>query len=366
MRSAVVSGSALHFEVKRNDLHECRTVEGGVPDLDEGQALLRVDAFGFTSNNVTYAVFGEAMKYWEFFPAPGGWGRIPVWGFADTVVSTHGDLVEGSRVYGYLPMSTHLVVTPDRVDGRGFVDAAPHRTSLPPAYNSYQHAGVGPASDSEHEAHRMLLWPLFFTSFLLDSYLEDAGFWGAGTIVLSSASSKTAVGTSFLLADRDDIEVVGLTSSGNADFVESLGTYDRVATYDAVGSLPSRKAVYVDLAGNSEVRGAVHHHYGDDLAFSVQVGGTHWDQTRGGAGDLPGPAPSFFFAPDQIRKRARQHGQEDLDAELGAAWTRFVDWTDDWFTVIRGNGPAAVEHVYREQLDGRTDASTGHALSMWA
>ena len=47
------------FLVKRNDLRECRIVESGVPELEPGQALLRVDSFGLTANNVTYAVLGE-------------------------------------------------------------------------------------------------------------------------------------------------------------------------------------------------------------------------------------------------------------------------------------------------------------------
>ena len=71
------------FLVKRDDLRECRIAESEPPELGPGQALLRVDTFGLTANNVTYAVFGEAMSYWDFFPAEDGWGRVPMWGFAE-------------------------------------------------------------------------------------------------------------------------------------------------------------------------------------------------------------------------------------------------------------------------------------------
>jgi hypothetical protein len=361
----MVAEPARHFEVKRTDLHQYRLTEEGVPVPRPGEVLLRVDAFGFTSNNITYAVFGEAMSYWVFFSAPGDWGRIPVWGYANVVSSTVDSVVEGTRVFGYLPMSTHLVVTPDRADERGFVDGATHRASLPSAYNRYEDARADSTSLPEHEAQRMILWPLFFTSFLLDGYLGEAEYWGADTIVMSSASSKTTLGTAFLLADRDDVELVGLTSAGNADFVDSLGTYDRVVAYDDVKSLPPEHAVYVDVAGNGQVRDAVHRHYGDDLLASVIVGGTHWDQPPV-PGDLAGPAPSFFFAPDHIRTRTRQSGRGGFESDLGAAWTRFVGWTADWLTVIHDDGPEAVERVYLDQLDGRTDASTGHTLSMWS
>ena len=41
--------------------------------------------------------------------------------------------------------------------------------------------------------------PLFFTSFMLADQLEDNDWFGAEVLVLSSASSKTAYGTAFLL-----------------------------------------------------------------------------------------------------------------------------------------------------------------------
>ena len=210
----------------------------------------------------------------------------------------------------------------------------------------------------------MLLWPLFFTSFLLDDYLADNGLFGAESVVLSSASSKTAIGTAFLAAERDGVEVVGLTSPSNVGFVEGVGCYDRVVTYDDVEALPLVAAVYVDMAGDSAVRSAVHHHYGDSLRHSSMVGATHWTETGGGA-ELPGPAPSLFFAPDQGRKRAADWGQDALDDRFGAAWGRFRDSSGEWLDVVRGAGPSSVERVYLEVLDGRTDPSTAHVLTMW-
>src|SRR5690242_13818907 len=92
------------FLVDRRDLRRT-TIEHG-PDprdvaLAPGRVLLAIDAFALTANNVTYAVFGDAMRYWQFFPAHDEWGRIPVWGFADVVRSAHDDVPVGERVYGY-------------------------------------------------------------------------------------------------------------------------------------------------------------------------------------------------------------------------------------------------------------------------
>ena len=188
-----------------------------------------IESFGLTSNNITYAVFGETMKYWDFFPASDPeWGRLNVWGYARVEQSRHPEVEVGMRVYGYLPCASHVVVVPDRIDAKGFVDAAAHRASLPSAYQGYRDVETDPVYSTEREAEHILFFPLFFTSFLIDDFLADEDFFGADTIVVSSASSKTAIIAAYQLAKRDGIEVVGLTSAGNREFVEGLGVYDSV------------------------------------------------------------------------------------------------------------------------------------------
>jgi len=357
----------MDFEVKRADIHESRVVGGDPPDLTPGQALLRVDRFALTTNNITYAVMGDALKYWDFFPTsePDAWGRIPVWGYADVVASTNDDVASGARVYGYLPTSTYLVVEPGRVDPRGFVDTAPHRASLPGAYNGYRRVDTDASEDPAYEDHRMVLWPLFFTSFLIDDFLDDNAFFGGQAVVVSSASSKTAIGTAFLLHQRTPIEVIGLTSTRNVAFVEELGVYDRVVPYDDVDELGGERAAFVDIAGNADVRAAVHHAYGDRLTHSMLVGATHWDLPREPAAELPGPTPSFFFAPDQIIKRTKEWGRARLDDRAIEAWRRFAEFSDGWVKFQRGAGPDAVQSAYLELVDGRSDPTVGHVLSMW-
>src|SRR5215467_8801462 len=125
------------FLVKRGELRECRIAESEPPAVGAGEALLRVDSFGLTANNVTYAVMGEAMSYWDFFPAEDGWGRVPMWGFAEVERSEADGVEVGARVYGYLPPSSHLLVAPASVNEKGFNDGSPHRAVLPSAYHRY-------------------------------------------------------------------------------------------------------------------------------------------------------------------------------------------------------------------------------------
>lgn len=355
----------MDFLVRRDDLHSCRVADVAAGDLGPGEALLEIGPFGLTTNNITYAVFGDAMSYWGFFPAEEGWGRVPVWGFANVASAGDTSLAEGARLFGYFPPSSHLVVRPERIDARGFVDAAPHRAELPAAYNSYLLVEGSPMYEERHEDEQMLLWPLFFTSFLLDDFLGAEALFGAETAVVSSASSKTALGTAFQLAQRDGIEVVGLTSPGRVEYVEGIDLYDRVVGYPDIDSLPIQPAVYVDIAGDGDVRAAVHGHFGDELRHSAVVGATHREQLAPEeAAALPGPRPAFFFAPDQVRKRSAEWGAEGLDSRLADAWRPFVEWAGGWLQVARGEGPDAVQSAYLELLDGRSDPSVGHVLSL--
>ncbi|WP_235717654.1 DUF2855 family protein [Mycolicibacterium goodii] len=213
-----------------------------------------------------------------------------------------------------------------------------------------------------------LLRPLFATSFLIDDSLSDNAFFGSSTVVMSSASSKTAYGTAYCRARRQAVTVVGLTSPGNAEFTRGLGCYDDVHCYDDMATtLPKTASLYVDFSGSADVRAAVHRRLGGQLTYSCSVGATHWD-ALGGGGDLPGPAPVLFFAPEQARKRIADWGQTGFQEQMAAAWTAFMGPVTHaehpWLRVVTGQGRDAVERSYRALLDGTMPASEGHILSV--
>ena len=355
----------MDFELRRTDLHETRFLHDDPPPPQDGQALLRVESFGLTSNNITYAVLGEVMRYWDFFPASDpGWGKLNVWGYASVEESRHPDLATGSRFYGYLPCASHLLVLPDRVDDRGFVDAAPHRANLPSVYQGYRNVETDLIYSPAHEAVHILFFPLFFTSFLIDHFLADEDFFGADTIVISSASAKTAIIAAYFLARREGVTTVGLTSMGNKDFVEGLNVYDSVLRYDEISTLPGVRAVYVDISGSGTVRADVHAHYGDRLAHSAAVGMTHWTEMTPGAEDLKGPSPVLFFAPDQSKKRIAEWGQAQLDQKAAEAWRPFAGWASDWLRVERISSENDIQRAYLELLDGKVDPAAGTVVAL--
>ncbi|MCB0828156.1 MAG: DUF2855 family protein [Solirubrobacterales bacterium] len=360
---------AYDFVVKRDDLRDTGVLP--VPDeeevaLEPGQALLRIDNFSLSANNVTYGAMGDAMNYWDFFPAPEGWGRVPAWGFAEVTRSEHEGTPVGTRVYGYFPMSSYLVINPGENSPDGFTDVSPHRAALPMIYNRYSIVSE-PEQGSDREALTALFSPLFATSFLLDDWLAEEQYFGAERLILSSASSKTALGLAFLLNTkrRTDAKIVGLTSPGNRDFVEGTGLYDEVNGYDDLTGLePPEAAVYLDFAGSGELRARVHEIFGDELKASVIVGAADWESLMPPEGNqpLPGPDPGLFFAPDRAEKRLGDWGGEGLRDRVNTEQRKFIDSSGAWLTIRRGSGPDELGAAFRGLVEGETSPDQGWSI----
>jgi hypothetical protein len=356
--------TAIDFLVSRADLKQSRFARSpaGI-DLQPGQALLQIDRFGFSANNITYAVFGDTMQYWNFFPGPPGWGRVPVWGFAEVMASRCDGLAEGERVFGYLPISTHVIMQPQRLTPRSFADGMEHRRALPAAYQHYARMR-GASMDAGQEDLLALLRPLFFLSFLVDDFLAQKEFFGARSVVLSSASSKTALAMAYLLKQRGTCAVIGLTSPQNAAFCRGAGCYDRIVEYGQLGSLPQdTPTVFVDMAGNGALLHDIHHHFAERLKYSCMIGGTHWDK-RSTQHGLPGAKPTFFFAPTQYQELARKIGPAGVEARMDAAWHAFAPFAHSWLRTTSRSGEAAVQSVYLETLEGRAPPELGYILSL--
>lgn len=342
--------------VDRADLTTTRLAEAPVPQPHDGEAVLRVDRVGMTANNVTYAVLGgPPFRYWDFFPAPDGWGNVPLWGFAEVAASRAEGVSEGDRVYGYLPPAGHLLVQPSRPGGYGFRDASKHRAALPGTYNVYSLTTGDAAYEPGREDLQVLYRPLFYTSFMLADWVADNALFGAEQVVLSSASSKTAYGAAFLLREAG-VRTVGLTSPGNTAFTESLGVYDEVLPYDAIAGLATRPTAYLDVAGSADVRGSMRDHLGDALVRDTPVGITQQDPASLG-GD------ALFFAPTQIAKRAVDWGREGLAERFAAAWRSFAPKAEESVDVVVHEGPEALRDVWLDVLAGRTAPREGHVVT---
>ncbi len=368
---------ATTLAVRRDDFRQARILAGApvAPSGTEPRAVLRVDRFVLTSNNMFYAAFGDAGAYWNFFPLDEpDWGCIPAWGYATVVSSDVDGVTAGDQYFGYVPMATEFTVRPVVLGATSFRDDAAHRPSKIPIYNTYNSRAADPLYSPEREPALALFRPIFMTSFVLADFLADNGFFGAEQVVLSSASSKTAYGTAYALSKLGGTRVVGITSEKNRGFVEALGVYDHVVTYASVGSMARKRTTYVDVAGDPALRSALRQLLRDALAYDCTVGGTHRAPRPSSgnpvvADDGTGAAsPTPFLAATQLAKRMNDWGRSGFQQKVAAALGEFIARATaaerPWVRFVTANGPDAVLRVYDEVVSGRAAPENGYVLTL--
>jgi NADPH:quinone reductase-like Zn-dependent oxidoreductase len=346
--------------IDKKDLRAVRVDTQALEPLLPGEARLSLDLFALTANNVTYAAMGDSFRYWNFFPAPDGFGLVPVWGFGTVAESRVDGLLEGERLYGYFPFAQSVVVTPTRLTEFGFVDGVAHRAVLPPVYNQYERVARDPSWSPAQEPMLALFRPLFTTSFLIDDYAADASFFGARRIGFAAASSKTALGAAALLRARGAVEVVGLTSARNHAFCVASGAYDRVVAYDDLGALPAEATfALIDMAGDVGLINALAERLGAAFVANLMVGAAHWDAGAAQAGETAaGPARTLFFAPDRIVLRTKEWGREAYTARYRQAWDAFAT-TTGWLKVQETRGADALAALWQRLVAGEVGPAEG-------
>jgi hypothetical protein len=241
--------------------------------------------------------------------------------------------LDGRRYFGCVPVGRHVTIRP-APGPVGFIDTSRQDAGMSPVYSFYF-----PVEDEGDDA-ALVMRPLFGTSVLLDAKLADEG---VKSVVLTSASSKTAYGLAHLLHARG-VHTVGLTS--RQGWVEDLGLYDEVLTYDETGRVPAG-SVLVDLAGDQAISERL------DVARSIAVGFTH--------GRAPGEAVAgqeFFFAPDEMARRGTEFARA-----YGAAWRGFAPVAERALRIERITEGDDVVRAWRALVDGRVDPATAYVVS---
>lgn len=357
--------------VRKNELTHATLAEVPVGELADGAIRLKVESFSVTANNITYAVVGDGFGYWNFFPPASdeeGLGIVPMWGHAVVIESKCGDIAVGERVYGYLPMGTQFDAVPGNISAASFSDMTDYRQPMSPVYNNYNRLAADPEHDPARENERMIYGPLFKTGFVIDYFMRSEDWFGAETVILTSASSKTAMGlASVAKQNSPGVKRIGLTSPGNVDFTESTGLYDQVCTYDTIGTLPIGPCVTVDFAGNADVLGKLHHHFTDNLKYSCLVGATHIEARSsmgGDAGALPGPKPTLFFAPDHFVSFFKEHGAAEGGQMIAKTWHAFLDAVDGSVTIETRKGLEEARKTYLDMIGGNIDPAKGIVIEL--
>ncbi|KAK0203646.1 hypothetical protein DFS33DRAFT_1461240 [Desarmillaria ectypa] len=312
-------------------------------NIPNNHVLLRVDRFGFSTNNATYQALREHphYRYFDFHPTPEheevcpkSHGIVPVWRFAAVVASEHPKIAVGKRVYGYLAPTRYslLPVSPSDVNKFAFYISRPHLPTVLRCATNLQYIPNPRAED-----FTMLYRPLFWTAYWFEDRLWSSKYRGsASTILLSSASSKTAFCVAYLIRKRRmsagiTPKIIGLTSSINMEFTKGLELYDEVLEYSSFMSSDSFHGqekdqwVYVDVAGNAVFNRRVFDHftspYTGVLAAFIRLGMTNFSpfsdasklKTEHPFGATPSsdltsafwPQEEHFFTPEWLAVRRR-------------------------------------------------------------
>lgn len=366
------------FQTNKADLTQSRLVDAPAQTIDDGEVLVKVDRFAFTANNITYAVMGDQLRYWQFFAPHSAnttnatndkdtehWGIIPVWGFADVTQSNSEELPVGERLFGYFPPAHELVLTPAKVTPTSIMDGSDHRSHLPPSYNLYQRVNHELGYDPIHDNSRMLLFVLHLTAFCLHDLLKSNDWFNAEQIIIISASSKTSTGLAYGLANDDNAPaVIGLTSARHVDFVSSINAYNSVLSYDDLEQIDASKATaIIDMSANTDVLSRLHTQLGDNMRYTSNVGLTHWDEPRHVEGIIRDRSHQFF-APSYIQQLMKQLGMAEFNKQSMRYIMHSTAKTNEWLQIKELDGVEGLSKAYKDICAGKIPADEGLIVVM--
>ena len=355
------------FQITKDNISDVRLIACEAPQPSAGEILMKVERFGLSANNITYAVAGDTLGYWQFFQPLGegtdGKGLMPVWGFAEIVTSDVPDLTVGERIFGYFPPADLVVMKPAGTTPSHFFDSSEHRAHLPKGYNIYRRVEAEPGYTRAGDDIRMLLYPLYVTSFVIADQLDEHGFYDADTVLVISASSKTSIGLAYAL-EASGKQVIGMTSSGNREFVEGLGIYSSVVCYDEIEArVEKRPTAIVDMAGNADLLGDLHTHLADHMKRTLSVGLTHWEAERRSSHVIK-DRTEFFFAPSRIQHRMKDWGAAEFNAKSAAFVMDAGKKSSTWLNLKTLDGLDGLASVYDAVLEGKADPRDGLLIEM--
>ncbi len=350
----MTSAEAWDLLFRRDDLTAGEVRPSTVPPLRAGEVRLAVERLAITNSTACYARLRDSpMRFLDVFPAPEGLARVPAWGFARVVESRHPRVAVGGRYFGFLPMSTHHVIKPTVRNG-GLFDATPGRDFLHDWYRVYE-----TAVPDELDDRKALLHPLFPASFTLAEFVAEQH---VAEVLITSASSKVAIGLAEELRRRGGVRATGVTSAGHEPFVTGLGQYDSVVCYDGISHLaPDRPVMLVDLTNSVELIEEFYRVIAGRLAATVLVGFTH-PRVITTPPPLADPVPLHFFAPAMEQRQIGREGGGSYRRRYEEAEGRFVAGSAAWLTTRRSHGPVALADTLRLALSGEQSPTVGDIL----
>ncbi len=327
--------------------------------------LVRLERFGFSSNNLASALSPGLASVWpQAFQVSDERLRLPVWGVAQVVAANNAVFQPGACFFGCFPMARYALIDPSVEPLQRYGIGSdqllnPTGGHLPvPADNR---TGRYNAVDVQ-----IMLRPLLMAAFMLLEELVESQFWHCQQIVITCASSKTAMGLSYFLHDyfRDKKdspkpEIIGLTSQPKVNFVRNHGHYDRVVSYENFRAMAETDTVLVDFSGNFKVQRMLLYYLKKRLIHAYAMGACHWGEVA--TGEIAASC-EYFSALDFYYQR--QATSKDLNRRFQKLWPKVCGAFIKWLRPQLVQGPDRVRWVYEQVLAGKSKPEVAYLCKL--
>jgi len=233
-------------------------------------------------------------------------------------------------------------------------------------FQEYEVIEGGRGNNSELEDWKILTKELYTMAFYMDENLVvDTGM--INSVLISCASSKTAIALAYCLRMRQMRYVVGLTSQEHLDFVRSTGLYHEVFTYDECDQLPNdRTIVYMDFRCDGALRQKITQHMGTNLMYNMVLGPAVFQKSMKDQ-LFEKRAREILFDESKWRERRRMVAEvtkTGRNEQLKYSYTAFVERARSWINLKHLGGTDAFASVYQKVFENGAPRDEGYICSM--
>ena len=321
------SEARIHVIAKANIVeHKVITLQdSSLSALRDGHVRIRSAVIALSRNNLSYALLGTAMFWWDAYPVPASlrapyndqslYGIDPTWGYGEIMESKVSGIEAGMLLWGFLPthdLPVDLKLNPADTPGQ-WIETSEQRTKL---FNLYQRYVVPDPNARMSALNKTRLdemaWEASCRPVWEAGYLLNKGCFGSAPIhpmadgkwdesdadlssavVISlSASGKTARGfTDGLINNRSTgtgpLGLLAITSIPSSDFLSKASfptkalSYDAMIESDTLGWLAAqkpRKIVVTDFGGRGDsllrLLEALQKSFSDVEIVTIGIGGS--------------------------------------------------------------------------------------------
>eukprot|EP00933_Yihiella_yeosuensis_P052223 TRINITY_DN50249_c0_g1_i1.p1 TRINITY_DN50249_c0_g1~~TRINITY_DN50249_c0_g1_i1.p1 ORF type:complete len:478 (+),score=91.40 TRINITY_DN50249_c0_g1_i1:153-1586(+) len=351
--------------------------EQQVPELGQGEVLLCIEKFSFSHMSLGYLMKGFTRTfsaYHNFYKYPEeNLYRSACWGYARVMESTHPKVAVGTRLYGLVPPARYQVQSVGGIIPAG-KNGEPRIVELsmedvPYSLRRFQEMQVvddGHCADADAEDWIIATKEIYTMAYYMDEQLlVDTGM--INSVIISCASSKTALALAYCLRMRDMRYVVGLTSQEHLEFVKSTELYHEVYTYEEAGSLPNKHTVvYMDFKCDGELRQTITLRMGTNLMYNMVVGPAIF-QKKMKDQVFEKRAREVIFDESSWRERRRMVAEvtkTGRNEKLGYSYKAFVERMKKYITVKHIGSLERLKSMYDDLYSNRALPSQTFVCSL--